>query len=115
MIKYKSTLLLLTITIFVLTLVSCSSGRQKDPDEIVLHEMIQEKNGVYYWGDCEEHADTKYTGTDTCYQDNGKVKATYTIKNGLPNGHWKQFDTTGKLLRELYFDNGTLKLKSIGD
>jgi antitoxin component YwqK of YwqJK toxin-antitoxin module len=70
--------------------------------------MIIEKNGIYYSGDCETHADKKYSGTSCYYYDNGKVKGTYTILNGLPDGHWERFDSTGKKTIDLYFDDGKL-------
>ena len=106
MTSFRLILFLLFINFF-----SCKSVRQKDPDEIVLHENIQEKEGLYYWGDCESHATTLCTTTDTCYHHGGKTKATYTLKDGLPNGHWQQFDTSGKKTLDLYFNNGLLVKK----
>ena len=46
------------IIIIGLTLIqiSCGETREKDCDEIVLSEMVIEKNGIYYEGDCEIHA-----------------------------------------------------------
>lgn len=100
----------LTITFLILSL--CGCGRHVDTDEIVLNEMIVEKNGKYYYGDCDEHATTFYTGTDTFYfQENGKVKGTFTIKNGLPNGHWEQFNLDGSKKIDLYYSNGKLITK----
>ena len=57
------------------------------------------------------HATTLCTTTDTCYHDNGKIKATYTLKDGLPNGHWEQFDAKGKKTLDIYFDKGNLVKK----
>ena len=70
--------------------------------------MVIEKNGKYYYGDCDEHAINFYTGTDSFYHENGKVMGTFTIKNGLPNGHWEQFDSNGTKKLDLYFGNGDL-------
>jgi len=100
--------------IFVLLfscLISCSDKRKKDIDEIVLAEYIVEKNGIYYSGDCEIHIGDKFTGTSKYYHENGNIKGTYTIKNGLPDGHWKQFNSNGKKKLDLYFDNGSLLKK----
>jgi antitoxin component YwqK of YwqJK toxin-antitoxin module len=87
-------------------------GRQVEQDEIVLHEMIVEKNGIYYYGDCYTHATTLYTGTDTFFfHENGNIKGTYTIKKGLPDKHWEQFNLDGSKKLDLYFDNGKLVKK----
>lgn len=97
----------LPFAISLLFVFSC--GRTKAPDELVLSEMIFEENGIYYKINCSTHSNyKKYTGTDTFFHDNGKIKGTYTIKNGLPNGHWEQFDSNGIKKIDLYFDNGDL-------
>ena len=96
----------LTFTLLLLGLLGC--GRQMDKDELVLNEMVIEKNGKYYYGDCDEHATSFFTGTDTFYHENGKVKGTFTIKNGLPDGHWEQFDSNGTKKLDMYFINGDL-------
>jgi len=107
-----TTLNKLTFTFLLLGLFGC--GRQMDRDEIVLNEMVIEKSGKYYYGDCDEHATTFYSGTDTFYfHENGKVKGTFTIKNGLPNGHWEQFNLDGSKKCDLYFNNGKLTNKVI--
>ena len=101
-----TTLNRITFTLILLILLGC--GRQMDKDEIVLNEMVIEKNGKYYYGDCEKHATTFYTGANTYYHENGKVKGTFTIKNGLPIGHWEQFNLDGSKKLDLYFENGKL-------
>ena len=73
--------------------------------------MVIEKSGKYYYGDCDMHATKFYTGTDTFYHENGKVKGTFTIKNGLPNGHWQQFNINGSKKLDLFYDNGQLVKK----
>jgi antitoxin component YwqK of YwqJK toxin-antitoxin module len=76
--------------------------------------MIIEKKGKYYHGDCEEHATQFYTETDTFYfHENGKIKGTFTIENGLPNGHWEQFNIDGSKKLDLYFQDGELTNKII--
>src|ERR1017187_9097776 len=90
----------------IVFLFSNSCGRTKDPDELVLGEYIIEENGIYYRGDCEVHIEGRYTGTDSFYHDNGKLKGTYTLKNGLPDGHLEQYDTFGAKKVDLYFDTG---------
>jgi antitoxin component YwqK of YwqJK toxin-antitoxin module len=104
--NFMKTRNLLTFTILLLFLFGC--GRQIYKDEIVLNEMVIEKNGKYYYGDCEEHATKYYTGTNKYYHGNGKVKGTFTIKNGLPNGHWEQFNLDGSKKLDLYFEDGKL-------
>lgn len=99
----------LIFKLLLLSLWGC--GRNIDKDEIVLNEMVVEKSGKYYYGDCEIHATKLYTGTDTFYHENGKLKGTFTIKNGLPNGHWEQFNLDGTKKLDLYFENGNLKNK----
>jgi antitoxin component YwqK of YwqJK toxin-antitoxin module len=99
-------ILLLTIISF-----SCSKYRIKYIDEIVLHENIQEVNGIYYNGDCEDHIGSKFSGSGNYFYDNGKIKGTYTLKNGLPHGHWEQFNENGTKKLDLYFENGNLEKK----
>ena len=102
----------LYFNLFIILMInSCSDRRIKDKDEIVLHENIVEKKGVYYSGDCEIHSDKKYTGTDNYFFENGKVKGTYTIKDGLPNGHWSQFNENGSKKIDLYYEDGKLIIK----
>ncbi|TDP57519.1 hypothetical protein BC748_2730 [Flavobacterium dankookense] len=96
------------LIILVLFFISCSERRNKDFDEIVLHENIQEVNGIYYNGDCEEHIGSKFSGSANYFHDNGKIKGTSTLKNGLPDGHWEQFNENGTKKLDLYFENGNL-------
>lgn len=96
------------LTFIILPFLFFSCGRKMDKDEIVLNEMVIEKSGKYYYGDCEEHATSFYTGTNTYYYENGRIKGTFTIKNGLPNGHWEQFNLDGSKKLDLYFENGKL-------
>ena len=53
----------------ILITISCAHKRKKDSDEIVLNEMMIEKNGVYYEGDCEIHAKEKFTIECKFYHD----------------------------------------------
>lgn len=85
---------------------SCSKERIKDVDEIVLAEFIVEKNGIYYSGDCEVHIGKKFTGTGYYYYGNGKLKGNYTIKNGIPEGHWKQFNIDGTKSIDIFYKKG---------
>jgi antitoxin component YwqK of YwqJK toxin-antitoxin module len=108
--NYMTSMYRLTFVILILLIFSC--GRTKDPDELVLSESVFEDDGIYYTNNCSTHSNyPKYTGTDTCYHENGKIKGTYTVKNGLPNGHWEQFDDNGVKKIDLYFDNGDLTKK----
>lgn len=107
----KATIIIILIALIGTIYYIFKPIRTIDEDEVVLNEEIIEKKGIYYSGDCDLHAVNKYTGTDTCYHENGKVKATFTIKDGFPNGHWEQFDTTGNKTIDLYFDNGQLVKK----
>jgi len=101
-----------TLGIFVLLF--CSCGRTKDPDELVLSETVFEDDGIYFNINCARHSNyEKYTGTDTCYHDNGKIKGTYTIKNGVPDGHWEQFNLDGSKKLDLFYSNGKLVNKVI--
>lgn len=95
-------------SLIILLSISCSNKRAKDIDEIVLAEYIQEVNGVYYEGDCEEHIGEKFTGSGKYFHENGKIKGSYTLINGLPNGHWEQFYENGRKKLDLYFENGNL-------
>ena len=105
--NFMTTLNRLTFILLLLSLFSC--GRTKDPDELVLSEVVFEDNGIYYSINCATHSNyKKYTGTDTFYYDKGKIKGTYAIQNGLPDGHWEQFDSNGTKKLYLYFDNGNL-------
>mgnify|MGYP000252237377 CR=1 FL=1 len=102
------------LTFGILILLVCSCGRTKDPDELFLSEVAFEDNGIYYEINCATHSNyKKYTGNDTSYYDNGKIKATSNIKNGLPVGHWEQFDSSGTKKLDLYFDNGDLIKKEL--
>lgn len=98
----------LSYSIILIFLISCAEKRVKDVDEIVLHEIIQEVNGFYYEGNCEEHIGDKFSGSGNYFHDNGKIKGTYTLKNGLPDGHWEQFNENGTKKLDLYFKNGNL-------
>lgn len=89
-----------------LFLLSCTEKRVKDVDEIVLAEYIQEVNGFYHFGDCEDHIGKLYTGTDYYYHENGKIKGNYTLKNGIPEGHWEQFNSNGSKKIDIYFRQG---------
>ena len=114
------TLKKITILLFVLSFLSCESKRKKEADEIALNEMvieknfldilykeeIVEKNGKYYFGDCELHAKKYYTGSNKYYHENGKVKGTFTIEDGIPEGHWEQFNEDGSKKLDLYFEHG---------
>nr|WP_294936850.1 hypothetical protein [uncultured Flavobacterium sp.] len=91
--------------------VSCQEKREKDSNEIVLAEFIVEKDGIYFSGDCEIHSENKFSGSSEYYHENGKIKGTYTIKNGLPDGHWEQFNSDGTKKLDLYFKNGSLLKK----
>jgi len=104
--KYK----LVHIAIIGLTLViiSCGQKREKDRDEIVFSEIVFEKNGIYYEGDCEIHAKDKFTGECKFYHDNGQLKGFVQIENGLPTGHWHYWDTTGLKILDMYYENGRL-------
>lgn len=102
---------LLFISILTFLLTSCS--RTKDPDEIVLSEMIFEEDGFYYFVNCSDHSNyQKFTGIDTCYYDNGNIKSIFKIKNGRPNGHWIKLNQNGTIKIDLYFKNGELIKKS---
>jgi antitoxin component YwqK of YwqJK toxin-antitoxin module len=105
-------LLYFIFSILILSIISCQFERKRDKDELVLGDYIIEKNGVYYVGDCEIHSSEKYTGIDTFYFDNRKIKGTYSIKNGLPDGHWEQFNDNGTKKLDLYFENGNLTKKT---
>lgn len=98
------------IIIIGLTLIqiSCGETREKDSDEIVLSEMVIEKNGIYYEGDCEIHAKEKFTGECKFYHDNGQLKGLVQIENGLPTGHWHYWDTTGLKILDMYYEKGRL-------
>jgi antitoxin component YwqK of YwqJK toxin-antitoxin module len=96
------------ILLFLFFFISCSERRNKDIDEIVLHENIQEVNGIYYNGDCEEHIGDKFSGSGNYFHDNGKIKGSYKMKNGLPDGHWEKFHENGTKKMDLYFENGNL-------
>lgn len=98
------TLQKISFLVILLSFLSC--GRKVEPDEIVLNEMVVEKNGKYYYGDCEEHATEYYTGSDKYYYESGKVKGTFTIKNGFPDGHWEQFNEDGSKKLEIFFKDG---------
>jgi antitoxin component YwqK of YwqJK toxin-antitoxin module len=100
------TLKKITILLIVLSFMSCESKRKKEADEIVLNEMVIEKNGKYYFGDCELHAKKYYTGSNKYYHENGKVKGTFTIEDGIPEGHWEQFNEDGSKKLDLYFEHG---------
>jgi len=106
-----TTIFRLLFGILILSTYSCE--RTKDSDELVLSELVFEEGGIYYDINCATHSSyKKYTGTDTCYHDNGKIKGTYTIKNGLPHGHWEQFSADGTKKIDLYFDSGDLLIKN---
>jgi antitoxin component YwqK of YwqJK toxin-antitoxin module len=87
-------------------LISCSEKRIKDIDEIVLSENIQEKNGFYHYGDCEEHIGNLYNGKNYYYHENGKIKGNFTLNNGVPEGHWEQFNSDGTKKIDIYFKEG---------
>ena len=104
--KYR--LIQLSFIGMILLIVSCVQNREKDSDEIVLNEMVFEKNGIYYEGDCEIHAKEKFTGECKFYHDNSKLKGFVKIENGLPTGQWKYWDTTGLKTLVLLYDKGNL-------
>ena len=105
------TQVLLFISIITFLLTSCS--RTKDPDEIVVSEMIFEEDGFYYSVNCSEHLNyQKFTGIDTCYYDNGNIQSIFKIKNGKPNGHWIKWNQNGTIKIDLYFKDGELIRKS---
>ncbi len=104
--KYGLTqVLIIGLTLIV---ISCGHKREKDSAEIVSNEMVIEKNGIYYKGDCEIHAKEKFTGECKFYHDNSKLKGVVQIENGLPTGHWKYWDSTGLKTLDLFYDNGNL-------
>lgn len=110
--NFMTTIYRLTFGILLLLVSSC--GRTKDPDELVLSEMVFEEDGIYYNINCSTHSNyKKYSGTDTCYHDKGKIKGTYTINNGLLDGHWEQFNPDGTKKLDLYFDNGDIIKKEL--
>jgi len=85
-----------------------------DKDEIVFNDYVFEKDGIYYNVNCSTHSSyKKYTGTDTGYHDNRKIWGTSTVKNGLPDGHWEQFNSNGTKKIDLYFDDGKLIKKEL--
>lgn len=94
------------VFISILAFISCSKKREKDNDEIVLNENIQEKDGFYYIGDCEEHIGNLYSGSNHYYHGNGKLKGNFTLKNGIPEGHWEQYNTDGTKKLDIYFNEG---------
>jgi hypothetical protein len=100
----------LQLSIFVLTLIliSCVQNREKDRDELVLAEYVIEKNGIYYNGDYEIHAKKRFTGECKFYHNNGRLKGFVQIKNGLPTGQWKYWDSTGKNILDMYFEKGRM-------
>ncbi|MFC0878964.1 toxin-antitoxin system YwqK family antitoxin [Saccharicrinis sp. FJH2] len=104
--KYRLTQL--TFIGMILLTVSCVQKRERDSDEIVLNEMVIEKNGIYYEGDCEIHAKEKFTGECKFYHDNSKLKGVVYIEKGLPTGHWKYWDSTGLKTLDLFYDKGKL-------
>ncbi len=106
------TLFRLLFASLVILIISCS--RTKDIDEPALGENFFEQGGIYYSNNCATHSNyKKYNGTDTSYYDNGKIKATFTIKDGLPDGHWQKFNDHGTKKVDIYFDHGNFKKKQI--
>ena len=91
-----------------LVIISCGQKREKDKDEIVFSEMVFEKNGIYYEGDCEIHAKEKFTGECKFYHDNGQLKGFVQFENGLPTEHWHYWDTTGLKILDMYYEKGRL-------
>ncbi|WP_289056079.1 hypothetical protein [Carboxylicivirga marina] len=105
----KNRLIQLLFLGLVLVSVSCGQKREKGSDEIVLNEMVIEKHGIYYEGDCEIHAKEKFSGECKFYHHgNGKLKGVVLLKNGLPTGHWKYWDSTGLKTLDLFYDKGNL-------
>lgn len=98
--------------IFCILTVSCST-RHVDSDEAAfgnkLGEVIRENGGTYYSMD-HLGEKTKYTGTDTCYYyvnyRDKKIKSIYTLKDGIPEGHWQLFDDIGTKTVDIYFVSG---------
>jgi len=105
----KNRLIQLLFLGLILVAVSCGQKREKDSDEIVLNEMVIEKNGIYYEGDCEIHAKEKFSGECKFYHHgNGKLKGVVLLANGLPTGHWKYWDSTGLKTLDLFYDKDNL-------
>jgi hypothetical protein len=107
--------------VFCILTVSCST-RHVDLDEAVfennLGEVIREDGGIYYSMD-HLGEKTSYTGTDTChyyvnYRDK-RIKSIYSLKDGVPEGHWLLFDDVGTKTVDLYFVNGkvTKRIKGL--
>lgn len=102
----------LIFLILILIIVSCS--RTVDPNEVVWNDYVFEKNGIYYKVNCATHSNyKKYSGTDTVYFDNNRIKAISIVKNGLPTGHWVIFNANGTKRIDMYFENGKLLKKVI--
>lgn len=98
----------LIFSIIVTLLLSNCSGRQKDPDELVLHEYIKEVKGIYYFCDCEEHCgEKKITMAGKNYFSNDSVKNTWKLTDGLPDSLWLYYDSLGNKTIEIQFDKGT--------
>ena len=76
-----------------------------DSDELVLSEIVIEKKGIYYEGDCEIHAKERFTGECKFYHDNGQIKGLVNINNGLPDGNWQYWDSNGIKILDIYYDN----------
>lgn len=110
--NFIKTIFRITFGFLLLLIFSC--GRTKDPNELVFNDYVFEKDGIYYNVNCSSHSNyKKYTGTDTGYHDNRIIWGTSTVKNGLPDGHWEQFDSNGTKKIDLYFDNGGLVKKEL--
>jgi len=97
--------------IFGLTIVlsfSYCNHRQKDPDELVEHDYIKEIGGIYYFCDCEEHCgDKKMNTRGENYYENGKVRNTWKLVNGEPDGLWTYYDSLGKKTMLITFNKGS--------
>lgn len=86
--------------------------RNKDIDELVLDDYISEKNGIYYFCDCEIHCnEKKITRSGKNYYYNLKIKNTWKLINGKPDSTWVYFDTLGNKKMEILFNDGEVKNK----
>lgn len=74
-----------------------------DGDGIIEYKLIDKKGnsvetGFYYNG--------KMVGTWTSYFPNGKKQYIARFKNGAKHGKWLTFDTSGRVLYEIYYNEG---------
>ncbi|MBN2728815.1 MAG: hypothetical protein JXR53_06285 [Bacteroidales bacterium] len=90
---------------------SCERKREKDIDEIVLSEIVYEENGIYYVSDCELHSKKRFSGDCKFYHNNAQLKGSVHITNGLPDGHWEYWDSSGLKTIDMYYNEGILTNK----